>query len=480
MVKKVVLILDGIVAKNFLQVVLEKYFSNNTYIIVSNDETMIPEEIPSSFSFHIFDATSSFRLLGVLDPEVSDCFILMQDLKERKVVYDIVRNAYKDMRIIVDVRHKEEARDYDHEKTLLLDESVLISGAMIAKLPNVPLIPQGFGLGVGEVMEINVPFGSAYAYRHIGSIHQKDYRIAGIYRHNEFILSNYSLTIQPTDTLLVVGDPKVLTTVYRQVKSDMGQFPAPFGKDIYLYVDMIKQDFNELMHDISQAIYLHNQLRNTRLYIYVLHPSDMDIIREIKAVDTKDVSVIFNYQGEDFCEAFKKHQKLKIGLLVISPKLFRQKKVRKMLFVSGVPVFKTSYKDIAHAKTSLVVLNEDMNQGENLSSVIFDISMQMNLDITIYDFEPDKNHQDEMVREYQNLSRIYDKKVLVNKTNTKNPIVYLREHKEPVLHFLPFERCIAGGMNFINFLSTRIEKISFMSEEHPQIFIPVLEKLDEH
>lgn len=477
-VKKVVLILDGIVAKKFLQAVLEKYFSNNLYNIITNDAAIVPEEIPNGFNFFTFDPTSSYKLLNAIDSDVSDIFILMQNSDERKVVYDIVRNSYKDARIIVDIPSEQEKQDYNHNKTVLIDESTLISGAIIARLPNVPLIPQGFGLGIGEVMEINVPFGSAYAYRHIGSIQQKDYRIVGIYRQNEFILSNYSLVIQPADTLLVAGDPKVLTMVYRQVKSDIGQFPAPFGKDVYVYVDMIKQDFDELMHDISQGLFLYQKLRNTKLYIHVLHPSDTEIMREIKSLETTDVQVVFNYHQEDFFTLFKKHSKKKIGLLVIGKKIFKHRKVRKMLFSSGVPVFKTSYKDIANAKTSLVVLNEDMNKGENISSVIFDVSMQVDLNVMLYDFDPDKNYQDSILQDYQNLSRIYDKKIKVEKTNTKNPIVYLCEQKEPILHFLPFERCIAGW-SVMNFLSTKVEKISFMSDEHPQIFIPILEQLDD-
>ncbi|WP_049762224.1 COG3400 family protein [Helicobacter mustelae] len=476
--KKVVLILDGIVAKKFLQIVLEKYFSNNTYIVVSSDASMIPDEIPSSFHFHIFDPTSSFRLLNSIQSDVGDVFILIQDSKERSVVYDIIRSNCKDVRIIIDLPDDREISYYNHEKTDIIDESAFVSSAIISRLPNVPLIPQDFGLGIGEVMEIGIPFGSPFAYRHVGSIQQKDYRIVGIYRQNEFLLSNYSLVIQPTDALLVAGDPNTLTNVYRQVKSNIGQFPAPFGKDIYVYVDMILQEFDELMHDIYQAVFLHAHLRSTKLYIHVFRPNDIETMREIKALDNSDIEVFFNYAQDDFIEMLKIHLKKKIGLLVLGKKLFLKRKVRKILFASGVPVFKTSYKDIADARSSLVVLNEDMNEGENISSVIFDISMQMDLEVMVYDFDPDRKHQDEILQDYQDLARAYDIKVQVQKTNTKNPILYLRGHKKPILHFLPFERCITGRRIF-NYISTKVERISFMFDDHPQIFIPILDQNDE-
>ena len=58
--KKVVLVLDSVVGKVFLDSVLEKYFSNNLYIVIVKDSAMIPEKFPSSFSFHHFDPT--FRI----------------------------------------------------------------------------------------------------------------------------------------------------------------------------------------------------------------------------------------------------------------------------------------------------------------------------------------------------------------------------------------------------------------------------------
>lgn len=477
--KKIVLILDGIVAKKFLQSVLEKYFSSNNYIIIANDSSFLPEEIPSSCHFHFFDPTSSYKLLNILDSEVSDVFILSDNVEEKKVIYEIIKKHYGDVRIVLNVKNTQESLEYkNNDKTFFIDESILLSGAMIARLPNVPLIPQGFGLGLGEVMEINVPFGSVFAYRHIGSIQQKNYRIVGIYRQNEFLLSNYSLVIQPTDTLLVAGDPRVLTQVYHQVKSDIGQFPAPFGRDIYVYVDMILQDFDELMRDIEQAIFLHEHLKNTKLYIVVLHPSDVEVMQQLKTFECLGIDVSFDYKVSDFITRFQEDLKKKIGMIVVGKKFFLQRRIRKVLFNSAIPVFKTSYKDIRTLKQSIVVLNEEMNDGENISSVIFDVSIQIKLGMIIYDFDPDKHYQIDILKDYENLSRVFDKKITTIKTHTKNPIIYLKDTKEPLLHFLPFEKCITGH-GFLNFLSTKVEKISFMLDEHPQILIPILEQIDD-
>lgn len=474
--KKIVLIGDGIVAKKFLETVLEKYFSNNLYIVVSKDPSFVPSKIPSTFNFQIFDPTSAYKLLSVVNAEISDVFIIMEDPKEREVVYEIIKSKHKDIRVVLSAYEDEITLPsiLEDEKSVLIEEAKTISGRLLARLPNVPLIPQGFGLEQGEVMEIGVPFGSVFTYRHIGSIQQKNYKIVGIYRHGEFILSNYSIVIQPTDVLLVAGDPKVLENVYRQIKSDIGQFPAPFGKDIYVYVDTVLQSKKAVMRDIYEALYIHKNTKSARLNICVLNPCNIELLKEIKSLDEADVNIRLEYNGMSFIEKLQEDAEKKIGLVVVGKEIFSSRHHRKALFELSTPVLKNSSRRLENVKQSVVVLNDEMSEGENISSIIFDISIQMKLEVMLYDFDPDKHYQKEIVQDYENLSRIFDKKIKITRTNSKNPILFLKESKNPILHFLPFEQCITRT-RFFWFFSTKVEKISFMLDNNPQIFIPITE-----
>ncbi len=466
--KKVVLVLDGIIAKEFLKIVLEKYFSANEYCVVTLDKDLIPSNYPNNFHFFNFDPSSTFKLHGILSHEVSDVFIVLECEDLTKAVLNIVRDFNPDIRIVLNSKQKR----ISDENTLIIDDNSLIANSIISKLPNVPLIPQGFGLGIGEIMEINVPLGSAFAYRHIGSIHQKNYKIIGLYRQNELILSTHNLVIRPNDTLLVAGNPNTLSLIYRQVKSDIGQFPAPFGNDIYLYVDMRVQKKSDINNDINQALFMQNALKNTKLHICILNPNDFDFIKQTCLLESESIKIEIDYQGLDFLKKLKQDISKKIGMLVISNKFFSKKRVRKTLFNAQIPVFKTSKNSLDAIKSCIVILKEDMRNQENISSVIFDIAIQTKLDILLYDFDPDGNFQNEIHNEYQNISRMLDKKVEIKKTKSKNPILFLKNMPEPMLHFLPFERCVASYKTPL-FLSTNVEKISLNINSNPQIFIPV-------
>lgn len=477
--KKVVLVLDGVVAKTFLDSVLEKYFSNNLYVVIVKDPSMIPEKIPSAFHFYHFDFTSAFHLNQTFEEhrgnELSDVFLIIEDPAQKRAVFDICRKICKEARFVTFASgFDEEYLTHKNERTIFIDDSDVVAGQFISRLPNVPIIPRGFGLGKGEIMEVGVPFGSAFAYRHIGSIQQKNYKIIGLYRQNKLLLSTFSLVIQPQDIVLVAGDPKTLTNIYKQIKSDIGQFPSPFGRDIHVYVDMLLQKPNVLFADIEQAIFFHNLIRSTKLFVNVLSPSNFDMIYAIKEICAHDPSIVlnFDYQNLSFAQKLQNDSAKKIGLIVVGKEIFSSRTNRKVLFKTASPVLKTGSLSLKEAKTSVVVVNEEMNEGENISSVIFDVAIQTKMDIQVYDFEPDAHHQDAILKNYEALGRGFGKKVQIIKSTIKNPIFHLNDFNEAVLHFLPFEERMVHSKAFALF-STKTERVALLLNKHPQMLVPI-------
>lgn len=474
--KKVVLVLDGIVSQKFLNTILEKYFSNNLYIVIVRDEGMIPNKIPSAFSFYSFDPTSKYRIESVIENlnDISDIFILLPNVEEKIAVFNLFKELCKESRIITFEEGLSEYKNANkHERHLYIDAEQIIASQFTSRLPNVPVIPNGFGLGQGEIMEVNVPFGSAYAYRHIGSIQQSKYKIVGLYRNNNFHLATFSLVIQPQDVLLLAGDPKTLNTAYKQIKASLGQFPSPFGRDIYLYVDMKKQTPKEAIYNVKEAIFAHSQIKSTKLFIIIFNPRDFKTIDSIKELCKNDSSInlAFEYREDDFLKRLAIDSEKKIGLIIVGSELFKTRKVRRALFNTNSPVLKTANRSLKEVKTCFISLNEEMSHSDNISPILFDIAIQTNTQICVYDFEPDGAHQNETIKDYETLGRSLDKKIQVIKTQIKNPIFYLNELEEAVLHYIPFrEEIIKANITSIFTLNT--EEVFSLNNKHPQLLIP--------
>lgn len=474
--KKTLIIAQGDIAKIFLDSILDKYFSNDYYIVVSKDMCFIPEKIPSSFEFHTFDYTSAFRISQILNEEIYNIFLVLNDEGEIIATYDLLRELNKKARIVTSLAFEKHTQKMKDDKNLIvLNERQIIANKFIERLPNVPLIPHSFGLGQGEIMEVGVPSGSIFAYRHIGSIQQRKWRIVGIYRHGELLLSSHSVVIQPNDSLLIAGDPKMLNDVYMQIKSDIGQFPAPFGRDIFLYVDMSLSNEHRIQNDVQNALVLNEKLKNNKLFIHILKPSNFDLLDKIKALESKSVEVRVDYTNANFREKIAQDSQKRFGLVIVNQDIFASRRNRRALFELSIPVLKTGREHIDGCKKSFVVLSEKMTNTENVASVVFDISKQLNLEVDVYDYDTDASYHNEIMQSYEELSRIYERKLNTIQTDSQNPISYIQDSFTPYLCFVPFERNIAKSKTFA-FTSTDVHKIASMSNKNPQIFIPLPQK----
>lgn len=496
--KHILLIIDGDIALHFLNKLLSDYYSNNQYIVICKDSKFIPEEIPSTFSFFVCDYTSFFRLNRLIRGDISDAFIILQDNIEKEEVYKYLRTRFKNIRIITNIRN---IGDFSADisldsKLVLVNELNALSARLLARMPNVPIIPRGFGLEQGEVMEVGIPSGSIFAHRQIGTIRQNEWRIIGIYRNGEFKLANYQIVIWPGDTLLIAGDPVILKSIYNQIKSDIGQFPLPFGRDIHIYIDMNLQNKKSIFIYLKEAIFLHRRLKSVNLVIRILRPNNFEILKQICLIARDGIEVRIDYNNYDFEEAIKIDSGKKMGLIIVGREIFRNRKYRKALFNIQTPVYKIGkstiipkeldmtikdlldFKDFNKIKRDIFDIDESLivvgsfENTSNISSVIFDISRQMGFDVCVYDFESDGQFDNSIDEEYHNLSRIFEVKVKIERNSSYNPILYLRNIDKPVLHFVPFEKCITKSRALV-FLKTKFEDLSFMLNVNPQIFIPM-------
>jgi len=236
---------------------------------------------------------------------------------------------------------------------VLVNVNEILASRLLDYLPNVPVIAQNVGLGEGEIMEVLVPFGSSFVYRHIGVIEQKEWKIAAIYRNRQLILPSRRKMIHPNDLLLLVGKSSVLESVYRAIKKELGQFPEPYGMNVLLYIDMKIDTASKTVALVEKALLAHQRLKHN-LIIRVVNPSDIELLQYIKDQVSESVSVKINYDSELLRENFYKFVKYQhIGLVVVSSIMFSNFDMRGMFYDAHIPVLKLSDKDLISTKDAV-------------------------------------------------------------------------------------------------------------------------------
>jgi hypothetical protein len=276
--------------------------------------------------------------------------------------------------------------------------------------------------------------------------------------------------IQPNDILLLIGSPNVLQNVYNSIKRELGQFPIPFGDNLYCYINMLKMAQDEIKRLTDDALLLHSKFNNKKLIIKIANPTDLECVQKLKKYNNRYVEVIIDYQNGSFEKSVSEDiKKYNIGLMLVTNRMFSSKKVRRVLYQTKISILKLSDQGISCVKTGGVLAYDGTNK-EKLSSIVYDVSKQLGLDISIYDFDPENSgvNQD-LIDHYRNLSKLYSTNINI-KELSDNPILELSDNKE-ILYFVNFSKNVVGSGIFSHF-STNFEKLHFKFKHSNQLFIP--------
>jgi len=465
--KKILIISDGDAGEHFIKRTIDTYTSENIYYVVERKSKEYAGANPKRYKFYEFDSTSLYKLANLLKMEFVQVVIAMDNQLDVEHTIKNIRSIKIQLRIIVLNRWNLVNED---PNIVFINSNEILASRLIDYLPNVPVIAQNVGIGEGEIMEVLVPFGSSFVYRHIGVIEQKKWRIVAIYRNRELVMPNRRRMIQPNDLLVLVGDPIVLKSVYRAIKRELGQFPEPFGSNIYLYLDMSIVNFYTLDDFLRRAIFVHKKL-NHKLIIKILNPNDINMIWKVKEYQSDKVIVDIEYDNDNLKDKFFEDIKsYHIGLVIVSKEIFKDYYKREMLYEAHVPVLKIADKSFSSVRDASMILGDNRDL-EKISSTIFDISEQMDFKIEIYNYMSEhQKDKEQVIEHYNNLSTIFSKTIKVHK-ETQNPIKVLQQ-KEHFIQILPFTKKLTKRRIY-SLLSTDSEKLYHKLDDNHQFFIPV-------
>ncbi len=465
--KKILIISDGDAGKNFIQRAIETYTSENIYYIVELKANEYKDVNPARFKFFEFDSTSLYKLSNLLKMEFVQVFVAVDTQIDAEHTIKNIRMMKKQLRIVVLDRWNLQCED---NNVISINSNEILASRLLDYLPNVPVIAQNVGLGEGEIMEVLVPFGSSFVYRHISVIEQKNWRIVAIYRNRKLLMPSRRRMIQPNDLLVIIGEPAVLKSVYRAIKRELGQFPEPFGSNLYLYIDMNIVNLRTIKELVRRAIFAHKHFKHD-LVIKIVNPNDIDVLRYIKNFRDNNILINIEYDKKDLKEEF--HNDIEyyhIGLIIVSKEIFANYKMRCSLYETHIPVLKISDRSFSTVKDVSLLLadNKDL---EKVSTTIFDISEQMGFNMELYNYESE--HQEsikEVIEHYYNLSTIFSKSIKVHQLS-QNPIRRLKQ-KDNFIHILPFTKKLTSRRIYSLF-STDTEKLYYKLDDYHQMFIPV-------
>lgn len=287
-----------------------------------------------------------------------------------------------------------------------------------------------------------------------------------------------SLVLKPNDVILVIGKPDVLMQVYNVIGKTQGQFPMPFGTNIYLYLDLYLQEDESVKKVIDEAKYLNQKLKNNLLIVRVTRPTTVQIMDFIKEELKHFPSIILliDYGNKGFNRNVKEDfRKNNIGMIMLAPEMFKNKENIQSVLDLKIPIFKFGKENLKAVKRTVIILN-DTNSYEQISPIVFDISSQLKIKTKIFDLDPvgDKEGKTNLIDHFENLAKIFNEKIEVV-TSAQNPIRELKKQKD-MLQLLPLKEKMFKKKYLFKFLYTNSDFIAFNSNKYNQLLIPIVEE----
>ncbi len=469
--KNILILADGSIARHFVEWIGRKRVADNRYYVTCFHEDATPEKLGKNITVIKADPTSYARIRHIMDDvKFSHVFIVMENKEDAIYTLKNIRMVEDKIRIVLVNQWDDPQIGREEENVTLINVDELIAAHLYDQLPNVPVVAQNVGLGKGEIMEIHVPFGSTFAFRHVGSILQRKWKIAAIYRHEKQILPTNATTILPNDTLLVVGKPLVLDGVYRTINRRIGLFPEPFGKDLYLILDF-RVDKAQMLLYLKESLYMMEKLEEKQLFIRIIYPNDFELLEKVKNYESENVTISVCYDDHDVDHLIEYDiQEQDIGLVFISIDAFSYGSIRETLYSLKKVVYLFGDQLLYNIDKSIVLM-DDERKMESISSTAFDVSESLGLELCLCDYDPEGEFETRkiVVEHYETLAHIFNMDIKIEH-KIANPIRELA-NMENVLQIAPFEKELNQN-SFWKLISTKISDFLLTTRKHPKLLVP--------
>jgi hypothetical protein len=263
----------------------------------------------------------------------------------------------------------------------------------------------------------------------------------------------------------------VLEDLYQRVNKRQGVFPEPFGKNLYLIVNM-QDEKKTILSQINEAIFLRSKLSKTKLFIRFVHIANRKSLEEFRIFETSDVKLSISYNDNDvFKDIDYDISQFDIGLFLLSKEQFFKKYFKSYLYEWMRPIYLFGDTSLLNIKDALILMGDE-TEMESLSASVFDFSETLNIELSLCDYDPegDFDNSKNIVEHYKSLSQLYSFKINFEKKRV-NPIRELLKHEE-ILHIASFRKNDKNN-SFIGYLSTHFKDYFLTITKHPQLLIPV-------
>ena len=456
-------------SKLLIKKIIDYYLNlGEFHIIYENEETIIKEKKENLF-FYKIDFLAYDLYKNFLFKDFNKIIIFIKHKQKAKFVLEKVKFVKSP---VLFVNFWYDFKEIPQKNNIeILDIPEIITNKIIDFLPGVPLFARDIGLGIGEIMEVEVPIFSPFVYKSPSYIEDRYHvKVAAIYRQNELKEITKNTIILPNDKILLIGKPQILKELYNQIRKNVGSFPQPYGQNIYLLLDMKNMEKKEISALLKNALFLYRKLKHKKLIISIINPTLN--IKLYKLYKFPNIDINTDYYITNYKEKLiKDNNELNLGLIITNNYFFE--KYPKTFYEIKKPIFKKGEKSLKKCENLTVILHE--KSIKKIASTIFDLSYQLKIKLRFLNADPE-NSNTEIVEYLKHLAKLFNFNNVEFTATKENPILKLSKEKNICL-IEAFEKPPISKIKQIFF--PKIEYSYILLKKFNQFLIPIIKEENE-
>jgi hypothetical protein len=351
---------------------------------------------------------------------------------------------------------------YDNPSITSINTNEILTMRLLNSLPNMIVSADNVG-NMGEIVEIVISEYSQYLYKRISTIRQKDISISAIYRKDKILLPDKFTMILPNDKLIVLGKYNAIEKFYNSINSI--EYFLSNNNIAYLLIDMIIMNSNEIFLSIKKTIRIYKRLNLDSIIINIININDFDLLDKIKNLESSFISIEVSYDNNKFIIDTRK---IKPSVVLVHKNLFKEYIKQLSHIKSPIYVIKSN-----KLPNNLFLLPTKQNQKyyEGIGSSMFYFSKRLNSSVDVYIHSKQKEHLEDVVNHYNNLSHIVKQSINIIIDDT-NSLTYARK-KSDFIQVLPFILDTYQSNKLISIFSKNSDQLFYKISDNDQLFLPL-------
>lgn len=236
---------------------LAKRLGGSWQVTLIDTDAATPARLPADlhgqdgFRFHQGDATSALVLRKAELEGIYGAVACTGSDEVNIEVLRLARGLFGIANLFALTYHPDWTERYRADGIDIVAQDHAGAAILESRLQQGQKVATNVGLGIGEILEVEVLPNSSVIGRRLSELNPKRWLVGAVYRNQRLIVPHGDTVLAPGDKVLIIGDTEILPSIATLIRSGESEFPLQYGSHL---VGLCESGTSEVLDEVRYLI----------------------------------------------------------------------------------------------------------------------------------------------------------------------------------------------------------------------------------